>query len=149
MAGYFTKLNGYVYSGEYKVKASTTVANGSFVEPVSGTLTVQPTSAAITGFKFKVVEKTTVYGLPALRMDVVGVPADGTEAFFVENVFDPLCYNYNEANYTINAGEYVRMHMPQLGDQLLISVTSVLYAATSLGDLMVIDVAGTVKANPT
>lgn len=149
MAGYFTKLNGYVYSGEYKVKASTTVANGSFVVPVSGTLTVQPTTAAITGFKFKVVEKTTVYGLPALRMDVVGVPADGTEAFFVENVFDPLCYNYNEANYTINAGEYVRMHMPQLGDQLLISVTSVLYAATSLGDVMVIDAAGTVKADPT
>ena len=105
MAGYFTKLNGYVYNGEYKVKASTTVANGSFVEPVSGTLTVQPTSAAITGFKFKVVEKTTVYGLPALRMDVVGVPADGTEAYFVENVFDPLCYNYDESNYTISAGE--------------------------------------------
>ena len=149
MAGYFTKLNGYVYSGEYKVKASTTVPNGSFVEPVSGTLTVQPTSAAVTGFKFKVVEKTTVYGLPALRMDVVGVPADGTEVFFVENVFDPLCYNYNEANYTINAGEYVRMHMPELGDQLLISVTSVLYAATSLGDVMVVDAAGTVKADPT
>lgn len=149
MAGYFTKLNGYVYSGEYKVAASKTVPNGSFVEAVSATLTVQPTSSAITGFKFKVVEKTTVYGLPALRMDVVGVPADGTEAYFVENVFDPLCYNYNEANYTINAGEYVRMHMPQLGDQLLISVTSVLYAATSLGDLMVIDAAGTVKADPT
>lgn len=149
MAGYFTKCNGYVFNGEYKVKASTTVANGSFVVPVSGTLTAQPTTAAITGFKFKVVEKTTVYGLPALRMDVVGVPADGTEAYFVENVFDPLCYNYDESNYSIAAGEYLRMRMPELGDQLLISVTSTLYAATSLGDVMVIDAAGTVKADPT
>ena len=138
-----------MFNGEYKVKTSTTVANGSFVVPVSGTLTAQPTTAAITGFKFKVVEKTTVYGLPALRMDVVGVPADGTEAYFVENVFDPLCYNYDESNYSIAAGEYLRMRMPELGDQLLISVTSTLYAATSLGDVMVIDAAGTVKADPT
>ena len=148
MAGYFTKLNGYVYNGECKVAASKTVANGSFVEPASTAGTVQPTAAAVTGFKFKVVEKTSVYGLPALRMDVVGVPADGTEVYFVENVFDPLCYNYDESNYTLSAGDPVRMHMPELGDQLLISVTSTLFAATSVGDLMVVDAAGTVKANP-
>ena len=146
MAGYFTKLNGYVYSGEYKVAANATVKNGTFVVPDAAALTAKNPAAAVSGFVFKCVEKTTVYGLPALRLDVVGVPADGTEAYFVENVFDPLCYNYDQADYTINAGEYLRMHMPELGDQLLMSVDTTLYNAAAVGGLFTIAANGVLAA---
>lgn len=147
MAGYFTKLNGYVYSGEYKVAAGKTVKNGTFVVPNAAELTAQNPTSAVNGYIFKCVEKTTVYGLPALRLDVVKVVNDGTEAYFVENVFNPLCYNFDQADQTIGAGEYLRMHMPELGDQLLMSVDDTLYASAAVGSKYKIGADGLLVAN--
>ncbi len=144
MAGYFTKLNGYVYTGEYK--ASADVPNGTFVVADNAALTAKNPASSLATYGFKCIEKTSVYGLPALRLDVVKVDNAGGEAFFVENVLDPICDNYNEAEHTIKTGEYLRMRKPELGDQLLVSVPAAVYSAAAVGGIFVIGANGVLAA---
>ena len=41
---------------------------------------------------------------------------------------------YDESAYTLPAGGYVKMHMPVVNDQLLVSVTDAIFAAVAVGD---------------
>ena len=141
MAGYMTRLNGYVYDGHHLAAAALT--NGLFVGLDSNNK-VAPLSAANTDILMRVAEKTTLFGLPAVRLDVI---ANNTESpvYFVENEWDINDgVNYNEAEYTLAAGQYVKMHTPVVNDQLIVSVASALYATLSVGDVVTPAANGTI-----
>lgn len=127
MAGYFTKLNGYVYSGEYV--ASTDLENGTFVTlDTSNEVVAADTDG---GLKFVCVEKTDIFGLPALRLRCT--EEDGTQ-FMVEqdNKVDYIG-EYDERHRKAEAGKLVKMRTPVVGDEILLEVNTTIYAAASVG----------------
>lgn len=128
MAGYFTKLNGHVYEGEYV--AGETLANGDFVSIVSGE--VKKLTAA-SDEEFVIDEKTTLWGVEAIRMHCVK-EGDGN-VFVVENEWEDYGdKDINLATYTVPTGHYVKMRAPEKGDQLIITVATATYSALSVGD---------------
>lgn len=129
MAGYFTKLNGRVYEGEYK--AGEALANGDFVSIVSGE--VKKLTGAGTA-EFRIDEKTTLWGLDAVRMTCV---YEGTgDVFMVENEWEDYGdKDIDYTTYTVPAGHYVKMRKPEVGDQIIVSVTSAVLATLAVGDL--------------
>lgn len=132
MAGYMTRLNGYVYDGHHE--AAVALTNGLFVE-LNSNNKVAIIAAAKTGLKMRVAEKTTLFGLPAVRLDVIANGDGGV--YFVENEWDVNDgADYDEANYTLAAGKLVKMHMPVVNDQLIVSVASALYSTLSVGDIV-------------
>ena len=128
MAGYFTKLNGRVYEGEYV--AGEELANGVFVSITANG--VKKLTAAGDA-EFVIDEKTTLWGAPAVRMHCA---YEGTkDAFLVENeIEDYGDRDLNGALYTVPAGHYVKMRAPEKGDQIIITVDSTTYAALAVGD---------------
>ena len=130
MAGYMTRLNGYVYDGHHV--AAEALTNGLFVE-LNANDKVAKIAAAKTGLKMIVAEKTSIFGLPALRLNVIANGDGGV--YFVENEWDINDNGvYDESAYTLPAGGYVKMHMPVVNDQLLVSVTDEIFAAAAVGD---------------
>lgn len=130
MAGYMTKLVGSdgIYDGSYK--AGEALTNGIFVN-IAADGTVKKLTAA-GSIEMRVREKTTLWGLPAVILDVV-VEGDGT-AYFVEQVNPGVHEEYNDIENVIKIGEFVRMHKPLLGEQLIMSVTSAVLATLTEGD---------------
>lgn len=130
MAGYFTKLNGHVYEGEYK--AASTLANGVFVEiGANGVAAI----AAAGDAEFVIDEKTTLWGLNAVRMHCI---YEGTkDHYFVENEFEDYGdKDFDYATYTVPAGHYVKMRAPEKGDQLIMTVSAETYAALAAKDVV-------------
>lgn len=128
MAGYMKKLNGHVYEGSYK--ASVALENGMFAELNDGT--VRKTSATKDTI-MRVSAKTTLWGVNAVVLDVTSVGAD--EIFLVENEWDVAeGQDYNTATYACKVGDYVKMHRPTIGEQLILTVGSALYAGLAVGD---------------
>lgn len=91
----------------------------------------------------RVEEKTDLWGMPALRLNVTGVGGD--EVYFVENEWD---YHdgqeYDEAKYTQPVGSYVRMRRLLPGDQVLMSVDSTVFGALAVGSTVNPTAGGTV-----
>ena len=81
MAGYVTKLVGHVYDGANL--SGEALINGVFAE-ITATGVKKTTAAKDT--LMRVEEKTELWGLPALRLNVTGVGND--EVYFVENEWD-------------------------------------------------------------
>ena len=129
MAGYFSKLNGNVYEGSYV--ASADLKNGVFV--VLGTDNKVAASSADTNVELRMKEATNIGALSAVRFEVV--KAD-TEVYMTENLFvrDENAA-YDDTDYTIKAGEQVRMKRLVPGDELVISVTSAIASAFAAGDV--------------
>ena len=128
MAGYVTKLVGHVYDGANL--SGETLVNGVFVE-ITANGVKKVTAAKDT--LMRVEEKTELWGLPALVLNVTGVGTD--EVFFVENEWDINdSEEYDETAYTLPSGKYVRMKRLVPGEQVIMSVDSTLYAALSVGD---------------
>jgi hypothetical protein len=130
MAGFVTKLQGYVYNGDYETTEELT--NGLFAEIDSGQVrksTVKKDTV------LRVHEKTELWGYPALRLDVVSV---GTgEVFFVEQDFPPNhCEEWEEAMNTVKPGEKVRMKILLPGEQVILTVDDATYGAVSVGTIM-------------
>lgn len=130
MAGYMTRLVGSdgIYEGNYKAYEQLT--NGIFVTLDSGV--VKKLSAA-GDIVMMVQEKETLWGKPAVRLDVQA-PGAGT-IYFVENVNPGTLDEFNDIDNVIAAGDFVRMHKPLTGEQLIMSVDSTTYAALSVGNL--------------
>lgn len=131
MAGYMTKVVGSdgIYDGSYK--AGEVLTNGIFVE-VAADGTVKKLVAA-GDIEMKVREKTTLWGLPAVVLDVV-VEGSGL-TYFVEQVNPGTREEYNDVEPEIKIGEFVRMHKPLLGEQLIMSVTSTVLGTLTEGDI--------------
>ena len=140
MAGYMKKLNGYVYDGEHVANAA--MPNGIFVEIDSSTGKVKPITAA-GDTEFRVDAKTTLWMKPALVLNVI-LEGD-KEQYFLENDLDlKEIPTYDSAEAECKAGEYCRMHRPVINDQLIMTVTSELYAALNVGDTVKPAVGGSV-----
>ena len=128
MAGYVTKLVGHVYDGANL--SAEALINGVFAE-ITANGVKKITAAKDT--LLRVEEKTELWGLPALVLNVTGVGTD--EVYFVENEWEVNDNaEWNEADYTLSIGKYVRMKRLVPGEQVIMSVDSTLYAALSVGD---------------
>lgn len=128
MAGYFSKLMGDVYEGSYVATAD--IKNGVFAVISSGKVAA---SAADSNVELRMKEKTNIGELNAIRFEVVKA---GSEVFMTENLFtrdENLAYD--DTDYTVKAGELVRMKRLVPGDELVISVTSEIFAAFAAGDV--------------
>jgi len=120
MAGYVTKLVGHVYDGANL--SGEALINGVFAEITAAKDTL-----------LRVEEKTELWGLPAVVLNVTGVGTD--EVYFVENEWEVNeNAEWNEADYTLPTGKYVRMKRLVPGEQVIMSVDGTLYAALSVGD---------------
>lgn len=130
MAGYVTKLMGHVYDGA-NVSAEA-LTNGVFAEITNDG--IKRTSAAKDTI-LRIEEKTELWGNPAFRLNVVS--AGVNEVYFVENEWEvDENAEWNEADYTLPTGKYVRMKRLLPGEQVLMTVDSTLYGALSEGDLV-------------
>ena len=138
MAGYVTKLVGHVYDGANL--SGEALINGAFAEiTASGVKKI----TAVKDTLLRVEEKTELWGLPALRLNVTGVGTD--EVYFVENEWEvDDNAEWNEADYTLPTGKYVRMKRLVPGEQVIMSVDSTLFAALAVGDTVQPAAAGTV-----
>ena len=128
MAGYFQKLDGHVYEGAYK--AGEKLENGVFAEiTANGVKKITAAGDA----EFRVEEKTSLWGLPAVRLTCVN---PGTkEMYLIENEIENYGDkgDFNDAEYAVEAGHYVKMRRPVINDQLIMSVDDTTYAALTVG----------------
>ena len=74
------------------------------------------------------------------------VIAGDKEQYFVENDLgnmenDPT---YDGATYTCKVGDYVRMHRPLIGEQLIMTVDSTVYDAVAVGNTVKPAIGGSV-----
>lgn len=129
MAGYFRRAEAWNYDGANK--AGETLPNGVFVS-ITNTGVKKLTAAGSAEFRVK--EKTSLWGLTAVVLVCTDEGSD--EHYFVENEFENYGDkgDFNEAEYTVPAGHYVKMRRPNLNDELVMSVDSTTYAALSVGD---------------
>lgn len=139
MAGYFEKLNGHVYEGEYV--AGEELTNGCFVVPVGNT--VAKVNAANLSLRMRVIEKGEIHGIKGVRLVVTDAGSD--EVYFVENEWDINdTEEYDETLYTIGLNEFVRMRRPQTGDVLLMSVSDATFAALAVDNIVEPTTGGTI-----
>lgn len=140
MAGYMKKLNGHVYDGAHL--AAVELANGVFAE-INSANKVALTSAA-KDMELRIVEKTTLWGMPALILDVIKQGED--EVYFVENEWEnyEVASDYNTAEYTVPADHFVKMHRPLVGEQLIATVGDTLYGTLAVGNMVTPAANGTV-----
>lgn len=125
MAGYFRKLVGHVYDGAHV--ADIELTNGLFVT-INDNGKVEP-SAADAETTFRCVEKTDLWGLPALVLDVLTV---GKEVYMVENDIDVNDNEvHDEAKHTLEAGKFVKMKRPLPGEQIVLSVSEDIFKAAA------------------
>jgi hypothetical protein len=114
--------------------------NGVFAE-IAGTGVQKLTGAK--DAKFRVQEKTTLWGRDALILDVVACGAD--EYYFVENEWDINDNeDYDTAKYSCKVGDYVKMHAPLKGEQFIMTVEADVFAAVAEGDMVTPAAGGTV-----
>lgn len=140
MAGYFRKLVGHVYDGAHMSDVELT--NGLFVTiNESGKVALSEADAETT---FRCVEKTDLWGLKALVLDVLTI---GGEVYMVENDIDVNDNEeYDEAQYALPAGKFVKMKQPLPGEQIILSVSDELFAAAAVNGKFAIDDDGVIVA---
>ena len=129
MAGFYRRAEAWNYDGANK--AAVDLTNGLFVEIAANG--VKPIAAAGDA-EFRVKEKTSLWGLPALVLICTNV---GTKEIYlteseIENYGDKG--DFNDAEYAVAAGKYVKMRRPNINDELVISVSDATFAAVNVGD---------------
>ena len=140
MAGYFRRAEAWNYDGVNK--AGEELTNGLFVEiTANGVKKI----AADGDAEFRVKEKTSLWGLPAL---VLVCTAVGTgEIYFVENEIENYGDkgDFNDAEYSVPKDHYVKMRRPNISDELIMSVDDTTYEALSVGDTVIPSAGGLVE----
>ena len=134
MAGYMTKLQGYVYEGELVNGAAAAVENGVLMVPATSTNNgklVLPGSADTTT-KLLLKEITEIYGVTAYRFIVEKLNAN---YYFVENGFEINDdETYDETTYATAVGKYLRAHPLLVGEEFVTTkITGTLAAGTEYG----------------
>ena len=140
MAGYMTKLQGYVYDGQHEAAAA--LENGVFATiNASGKVAA---SGAVATTKFRVDEKTTLWGKPAVRLTVIAMGAtDGVH--LVENEWDINDgTDYDTSAYTCKVGDLCRIHHLLPGEQCIVSLAQAVYDALTVGDTATVAANGTI-----
>lgn len=135
MAGYMTKLQGYVYEGELVNGAAAAVENGVLMVPGTSTDNgkLKFAGSADTTTKLLCKEVTTIYdGVTAYRFVVNKLNAN---YYFVENGFDINdSAAYDKRTYTTAVGELLRAHPLLVGEEFVTTkVTGTIAAGTEYG----------------
>jgi hypothetical protein len=131
MAGYFRKAEEWNYEGAFKAGA---VLTNGLVVYIDGANGVKPIAEAGDA-EFRVDEKTTLFGLPAVALTCTktGVKVH----YIVENEFEDYGDTmFNTAEYSVPVGHYVKMRRPNINDQVVISVTAEVLATLAVGDIV-------------
>ena len=143
MAGYMTKLQGYVYEGTLANGAANAIPNGLIMDQGTGNNAdklVLP--AADTGAKFLCMEVTDIYGgVVAYRFQVQEI---GKRHFLVENSFqfDVEDYQeYDKRNYVQPVGALMRAHALLLGEEF---VTTCVTGTPAVGTVYSLKADGTI-----
>lgn len=115
MAGYMTKLQSYVYEGEWKNGAANPVPNG-IVMVQDGDKLVLPAADSTTKFVCK--EVTTIYGVVGYRFVVDKL---NKRYYFVENGMDNFNDggDYDNREYVTKKDDLLRAHPLIVGDEFL------------------------------
>ncbi len=135
MAGYMTKLQGYVYEGELVNGESGAVENGVLMVPGTSTNNgkLKFIANADTTTKLLCKEVTTIYdGVTAYRFVVNKLNAN---YYFVENGFD-INDNaaYDKRTYTTAVGAELRAHPLVVGEEFVTDkVTGTIAVGTEYG----------------
>ena len=131
MAGYFRRAEAWNYDGVNK--AGEELANGLFVSITANG--VKKLTAAGDA-KFRVKEKTSLWGLPAVVLVCTDVGSG--EVYFTENEIENYGDkgDFNDAEYSVPTGHYVKMRRPNINDELIMSVGNSLYSSLSVGDIV-------------
>lgn len=130
MAGYMTKLQSYVYEGEWENGAANPVPNG-IVMVQDGNKLILPAADSTTKFVCK--EVTTVYGEVGYRFVVDKL---NKRYYFVENGMDNFNDGgeYDNREYVTKKGDLLRAHPLIVGDEFLTNaVTGTPVAGTAYG----------------
>lgn len=134
MAGYMTKLQGYVYEGELVNGAAAAVENGILmVQGTGDNVGKMVLPAADTDTKFVCKEVGTIYdGRVAYRFIVDAV---AKRYYFVENGFDINdSAAYDKAEYATKVGDELRAHPLLVGEEFWTDkVTGTPVAGTAYG----------------
>ena len=135
MAGYMTKLQGYVYEGELVNGAAAAVENGILMVPGTSTDAgkLKLIANADTTTKLLCKEVTTIYdGVTAYRFVVNKLNAN---YYFVENGFDINdSAAYDKRTYTTAVGAELRAHPLVVGEEFITTkVTGTIAAGTEYG----------------
>lgn len=126
MAGYVTKLVGHVYDGAHY--AGEDLENGMFAEIAQDGTVKKITAAKDTILRVAPEGKESLWGVEALRLDVISVGAD--EVFFVENEWDiDDSAEYDTSKYIVKQGKPVKMKRLLPGEQVIMTVDAGLYAS--------------------
>ena len=136
MAGYLTKLQGYIFNGNLANGAANPVPNGLIMVQGSGAdadKLVLP--AADSNTKFVCTEITDIFGgVKAYRFEVQEI---SKRYYFVVNSFQFNVEDYQEydkRNYTQPVGELMRAHALLLGDEFVTTcVTGTPVVGTAYG----------------
>lgn len=131
MAGYFRRAEAWNYDGANK--AGEKLENGLFVEiTANGVKKI----AAAGDAEFRVKEKTSLWGLPALVL--VCTDAGSDEIYFVENEIENYGDkgDFNDAEYAVEKDHYVKMRRPNVNDELIMSVDDTTFAAITVGAMV-------------
>ena len=130
MAGYMTKLQGYVYEGELVNGASGAVQNGILMVQNGNNLELP---SADSTSKFVCKEVTTIYGETGYRFVVDKL---NKRYYFVENGMDDFndSAEYDNRTYVTKVGDLLRAHPLVVGEEFLTSaVTGTIAAGTAYG----------------
>jgi hypothetical protein len=133
MAGYMTKLQGYVYEGELVNGATNPVANGTIMVQDGNTLVLP--GAADTTTKFVCKEITDIYGELGYRFVVDKL---NKRYYFVENGMDNFNDGgeYDNREYVTKKDDLLRAHPLLVGEEFIVSGAANAYVAgTSYGVL--------------
>lgn len=133
MAGYMTKLQGYVYEGELVNGAAAAVQNGILMVQDSTDPMKLVLPSADTTSKLVCKEVTTIYdGVTAYRFMVDSL---AKRYYFVENGFDINdSQAYNKRTYTTAVGDELRAHPLLVGEEFATNmVTGTIAAGTAYG----------------
>lgn len=125
MAGYMTKLQGYLYEGEFVNGVGAPVENGLLVALGTGDdagKMVLPAANANTKFLCK--EAAAIYdGIPAYRFVVTAIAAP---VYLVENGFDLNIGEgeYDTTMYATKDGAFLRAHPLQVGEEFVTNMVT-------------------------
>lgn len=129
MAGYVMKHVGHVYNGDSI--AFQPMVNGDLVILDGDPLTAHASPGG--DQEFRVVEKTTLWGMPAVILDVLTL--GNTQVHFVENEWEVSPdAQWDEAMQIIPKGARLRVKRLLPGERIIMSIQEGMFNGVEVGD---------------
>lgn len=138
MAGYFRTGN-HIYNGRHLMGAD--IERGKFVKiDEAGLIQVAEADATLV---MRVEEKTELWGLEAVALEVVECGENAVYLLANDSEIMDNCA-FDERHYIVKKDTFGSIKRPLIGEELVVSVASDLYAALAEGDLVTVAAEGTI-----